>query len=421
MDLKETLLELVKQSLQRFSPYNLLYEQLAQLPFNRPIYIFALGTAAYQMTEAVLYHAQQEDFIRVTGGLVITHYGNVKKPLPNIKTVEANHFEPDENSLKAGEAAIEFLQNISETDILLVLLSGGGSNLMEKPAEGFSLDTIKTRVKELIQKSAGIEEIESERKKMSALKGGKLLQYLKVKDIYIYAMSNVPGDAPKYIASNPFHPDAEITIDELAADNFYRFDNLTRDKFVAKDHNIIYKIIANNQAFCDTVRKTAADTIPLLEADLLHVIMTGLSGEAAKNGYEIGNLARLIEKQEGSGIAAFATPCLLIFGGETFVSGGHKATGGSCTELALAAVEGISSLLNCALLAFNTKGRDGFIEGAGAVIDNHSKQALAKQGIKIKEALQKHESYNALKAINAIIPMENTGTSVNEIVLLYIQ
>lgn len=421
MALKETLLELVRQSLQRFSPYNLLYEQLAQLPFNRPIYIFALGTAAYQMTEAVLYHAEQEEFIRIGGGLVITHYGNVKKPLKNIKTMEANHFEPDENSLKAGQAAIDFLSKISETDILLVLLSGGGSNLMEKPAEGFSLEDIKTRVKELNIRGASMEELESERKKMSALKGGKLLQHLKVKDISIYAMSNVPGDAPKYIASNPFHPDAEVTIDELASENFYRFDNLTRDKFVAKDHNIIYKIIANNQAFCDTVRKTAADTIPLLEADLLHVIMTGLSGEALKNGLEIGNLARLIEKQEGTGIAAFSTPCLLIFGGETYVSGGRKESGGSCTELALAAVEGISSLLNCALLAYNTKGRDGWTEGAGAVIDNHTKHELISKGIKIKDALQKHDSYNALKAINAIIPMENTGTSVNEIVLLYIQ
>ncbi len=421
MALKETLLELIRQSLQRFSPYNLLYEQLAQLPFNRPIYIFALGTAAYQMTEAVLYHAEQEEFIRIGGGLVITHYGNVRKPLKNINTIEANHFEPDENSLKAGQAAIDFLSKISETDILLVLLSGGGSNLMEKPAEGFSLETIKTKVKELNKRGASMEELESERKKMSALKGGKLLQHLKVKDIYIYAMSNVPGDAPKYIASNPFHPDAEVTIDELASENFYRFDNLTRDKFVAKDHAIIYKIIANNQAFCDTVRKTAVDTIPLLEADLLHVIMTGLSGEALKNGLEIGNLARLIERQEGTGIAAFATPCLLIFGGETYVSGGQKESGGSCTELALAAVEGISSLLNCALLAYNTKGRDGWTEGAGAVIDNHTKQELISKGIKIKDALQKHDSYNALKAINAILPVENTGISVNEIVLLYIQ
>lgn len=421
MDLKETLSELVRQSLHRFSPYNLLYEQLAQLPFNRPIYIFALGMAAYQMTEAVLYHAEQEDFIRIAGGLVITHYGNVKKPLDKISIIEANPYEPDENSLKAGDAAIEFLQKISEKDILLVLLSGGGSNLMEKPAEGFTLAAIKNRIKTLIQRGVGIDEIDRERKKISALKGGKLLQYIKARDINIYAMSNVPGDVPKYIASNPFHPDAEIAIEELGADSFYRFDNLTRDKFIAQDHAIIYKIIANNQAFCDAIRKTAVDTIPLLEADLLHVIITGLSGEAAKNGQEIANLARLIEKQEGSGIAAFATPCLLIFGGETFVGGGQKGSGGSCVELALAAVEGISSLLSCALLAFSTKGRDGFCEGAGAVIDNNSKKALEEKGIKINDYLYKHESFNALKAIDAIIPVENTGVSVNDVVLLYIQ
>jgi len=421
MDLKETLLQIIKEARVRFSPYNLLYDQLMHLPLNRPIHIFALGKAAYQMTDAVLFHASHEEFIRIKDGLVLTRYGNVKEPLKDMTTMESAYLIPDENSLKAGDAAIEYLQKLNENDILLVLLSGGGSGLMEKPVEGISLEQFNSTMQKLYDKGAGIEEIDAERKKMSALKGGKLLQYVKAKDIFIYAMSDIPGDIPKYIASNPFFPEAEDATDKMSVEHFHRFDSLTQEKFTPKDKAITYKIIGNNRAFCDVVRDTAIDILPSLEADLIHFITTELSGESLQKGQEIANLAKLIEQQEGQGVAAMATPCLLIFGGETHVKAKGSGIGGRSTELALAAVEGISGLMSCALLAYITDGKENFCNAAGAYVDNNTKQALLEKGIDIKECLDNNDSYTALKAVDAIIPNEATGINVNDVVLLYVQ
>ncbi len=421
MDIKDTLVKLVCQSRERFSPYNLLYEQLVHLPFNRPIYVLAIGTAAYQMNEAVLYHASQEPFIRIKECLVVTHYGNVKTPLANTTCLEANHLIPDENSLKAADAVIDFLQKRLYEDTLLILLSGGGTALIEKPVEGVSLTEFNEKVESLIKNGADFETVDAERKRLSEVKGGKLLQYIACKNVYIYAMSDVPDDIPKYIVSNPFMPDAERVDDEISSDKFHRFDNLTADKFVPQDKAITYKIIANNRDFCETIRKTAIDTISSLEPDLIYIISTELAGDSAKNGREIANLANLIEKQDLKGIAAFATPCLLIFGGQTNLNYHGTGVAGRSTELALAAVEGISHNMSCGLLAYVTDGKESFCNAAGAYVDNTTKQTLLDKGIDIEASLANNDSFTALQAVDAILPNENTGISVNDIVLLYIQ
>jgi glycerate 2-kinase len=423
MNLKETLYKIIKQSMERFTPYSLLYEQLMHLPFNRPIYIFALGTAAYEMTEAVLYHASQEDYIRISGGLIITRYGNDKGLFKNMQVIEANHLVADENSLKAGEAAIEFLQTLNENDILLVLLSGGGSCLMEKPAGDFSLEQMNNVIQELYNQGADINRIDAARKQMSELKGGKLSQYVKAIEIYIYAMSDIPNDIPKYISSNPFYLDAEEATDEIGLD-YHRFDNLTSDKFITQHKAIVYKIIANNRTFCETVRQTAIDILPFLNADLIHVVPYELSGESAANGREISHIAQVIEKQErveSNGIKGVVTPCLLIFGGITSANVVGKGNVGRCTEFALAAIEGISDLMNCSLLVYNTSGTEIFYDVAGAYVDTNSKQALLDKGIDLNSCLEKHDSFAALQSIDAIIPGENSTLNVNEIALLYIQ
>lgn len=421
MSLKDNLLRVIKESMEKFSPYSLLYEQLLSLPFNRPIYIFALGTAAYQMTEAVLLHASHEDYIRIKGGLIITRYGNNKGPIENMKILEANHLVADENSLIAGEEAIQFLSKLQENDILLVLLSGGGSCLMEKTVVGVTLDDLNTRIQELYNSNASIEEIDSTRKKMSELKGGKLQYYIKPKEILIYAMSDIPGDIPRYIASNPFHLDAEEAAEAMGLDSFHTFDNLTSDRYIPQHKALTYKIIANNRNFLDVIKKTVVDVFDSLEADLVHVVDTELSGEASMHGREIANLAKLIQHQEGKEIAGFATPCLLIFGGIISANVKDRGNVGRVTELAMAAVEGISELMSCALLVYNTSGVEVFYDTAGVFIDNNSKQALLDKGIDIAASMQKHETFEALKAIDALLPPENSTLNVNEVVLLYIQ
>lgn len=420
MEPKDSLLEILKQTKQSFSPLNLLYEQVVHLPFNRPIYIMALGKAAYQMAKAVLIHAEREEYIRIKGGLIITKYGMAGEPMPNFTIIESSHIMPDENSLKAGEAAIDFLKSLAEDDILLVLMSGGGTNLMEKPEDGISPEEFNQKISGLIKSGAELEEVDAERKKMSAVKGGKLLQYILPNHIYIYAMSDIPGDRPKFICSNPFLPDVEEADDMMSAESFHRFDNLTTDKFTPRDKALTYKIIANNKAFCETLRDTAFKVIPEIKADMLHLVSSELEGEAAKQGRDIAELAIKINKERDSGYAAFQTPCMLIFGGLTNIESTGSGVGGRCNELALAAVEGLAEVPNCILLTYATDGLDGIPESAGAIVDNNTKQALLDKGIDISAALQKHDSFTALKAVDSIIPGEYTGINVNDIALLYI-
>lgn len=420
MDIRTALLETVKQAKTHFTPLKLLSPHLVDLPWNRPIYIFALGKAAYQMTEAVLAYAKQEQFIRINGGLIITRYGNAKGPIKNFTVIESRHPIPDENSLKAGEEAIKFLQSLREDDTLLVLLSGGGSSLMEKPIEGVTLDDIVQRTKEIMNSGAGIEELNTERKKLSSIKGGKLLRYVRPKSIFIYAMSDVPGDKPKFICSNPFLPDTEKADDSITTESFRRFDNLAAKRPTLHNKAIVYKIIADNRAFCSDLKGSALEFIKTLQFDRIHLVSTDLTGEASKAGMEITNLARFIRQQKGKGFSAFRTPCLLIFGGETTVTVKGNGIGGRCTELALSAVKGLAEVPNCVMLTFATDGQDGFCNASGAIVDSNTLSALQEHGVEPETFLEDNDSYTALKVVGSIIPSETTGLSVNDVVLLYI-
>lgn len=420
MDIRTALINTVDQAKHEFSPLKLLSPHLVDLPWNKPIYVFALGKAAYQMTEAVLTYAKQEQYIRIMGGLIITRYGNAKGTSAKFQIIESSHPIPDENSLKAGDAAVKFMQNLKEDDVLLVLLSGGGSALMERPAGGVSLEDIANRTHELLNSGANIEELNTARKKMSALKGGKLLSYVKSKSIFIYAMSDVPGDKPKYICSNPFLPDAENADDTITTESFRRFDNLAARRSTLHNKAIVYKIIADNRAFCNTLKSAALENIKTLQYDRIHLVSTDLTGEASKAGKEISNLARFVNKQRGKGFSAFKTPCLLIFGGETSVTVKGHGIGGRCTELALSAVEGLSEVQNCVLMTYATDGQDGFCNAAGAIVDSNTKAALLEHDVSPELFLEDNDSYTALKLVDSIIPSETTGLSVNDVVLMYI-
>jgi len=421
MDIKETLLNVLDEAKTRFSPSNLLFPQLISFPMNRPIHIFALGKAAYQMTKAVLEYAKTDSYIRITSGLVVTKYGHNEGDLPNMTIMEAGHPTPDENSIKAAEAAIAFLQKLTENDILLILLSGGGSALMEKPIEGVTLDDIITKTQEFLNNGSDIETINNERKKLSSVKGGKMYKYIKPKTMYIYAMSDVPGDKPKNIASNPFLPDAEKVDEAMGAENYHRFDNLTAKRFRPEDKAITYKIIANNRTFCDTLKQVAHDIVPTLQNDRIHIVTTDMTGSSAKAGAEVSSMAIFINKQKSKGFSAFRTPCLLIFSGETSVVVKGNGVGGRCTELALSAAEGLSTLKDCVVLAYATDGCDGICDASGAFVDCDTKSLLAEKGIDIEASLDNNDSYTALKAIDAIIPSQTTGINVNDIVMMYVQ
>jgi glycerate-2-kinase len=206
----------------------------------------------------------------------------------------------------------------------------------------------------------------------------------------------------------------------MGLDKFHRYDNLAGGRFQPKDKAVVYKIIGNNRTLRGHIRESALEVFPMLRYDDIHIMTTELTGESLQAGRDIAKMAEMITRQKGKGFASFKTPCLLIFGGENSVTVLGNGVGGRCTELALAAVEGISNLPNCVLMTYATDGQDGFCNASGAIIDSTTKDKILEHGIDINSFLYDNDSFTALRAADAIIPSEPTGINVNDIVLLYV-
>jgi hydroxypyruvate reductase len=398
MEKRALVLDILNKTKERLAPKVLLEPYLTRLPFNRPIHIFALGKAAYHMTEAVLSYAKRFPDLQIENGLVITRYDHTGESLPGISIIQSGHPYPDANSILAGKTAISYLKNLPSSDFLLVLLSGGGSSLIEKPTTDYTLKDIIRVTRDLMERGSDIEALNAERKKMSDIKGGKLLQHVNTRDIAILAMSDVPGDKAEIIASNPFVP-----------------EGFTDDR-----HTLSYAIIANNHTFCEGLAASAKEMLPDIRDNMVQILSTDLRGEAAKAGIEISRLAQFILKQQQSGLSSFRIPCFLIFGGETTVTVKGGGVGGRCCELALSAADAISGLKNVIVLAYATDGSDGVAKASGAMVDGETKSLLSEYGLSLSAYLDNNDSYTALNAVQAVLPAAPTGINLNDVVILYI-
>ena len=327
-------------------------------------------------------------------------------PIEGVDCYEAGHPVPDENSFLGTQAALDLVQGLTAEDTVLFLLSGGGSALFEKPlVSGAELQDITGQ---LLACGANIVEINTIRKRLSAVKGGRFAQLCAPAQVFAVVLSDILGDPLDMIASGPACPDSSTCAQALSIAQKYglRLSQealalLHKETPKALD-NVTTQITGSVRELCRAAGETcrALGYEPVLLTDLL-----------ACQAKEAGSfLASILRTHAGGG-----KRLAFIAGGETVVVLTGKGKGGRNQELALAAAEGIDGLDGAAVFSVGSDGTDGPTDAAGGYADGSTAQALREQGISISQTLRDNDAYHALEACGGLIITGPTGTNVNDV------
>ncbi|MDI9370549.1 MAG: glycerate kinase [Synergistaceae bacterium] len=375
------------------------------------VVLVAIGKAAWRMASA----ASESLGDRLSGGVVVTKYGHSGGPIDRLEIHEGGHPIPDENGVAGTERALAAVRGLAPEDTVLFLVSGGGSALFESPAAGLSLADIAATTGELLACGADIVEINTIRKRLSSVKGGRFAQASSPAHVYSVVLSDVLGDRLDSIASGPAWPDSATSEDALGIVERYG---------LVLGENVMDALRVETPKSLEDVTSVITGSVTALcaaaesEARLLGytplVLTTTLDCEAREAGAVIASIAREV-RSSGRPVRP---PCAVIMGGETVVrlTGGGK--GGRNQEIALAASSGIRGLEDTVVLSVGSDGTDGPTDAAGGVVDGATARLLVDKGINVHSILAENDSYNALKACGGLVTTGPTGTNVNDLTLL---
>lgn len=365
--------------------------------------LVAVGKAAWTMARAAW------DKAVFDGGVIVTARGCAHGPVGNAAIIEAGHPIPDEMSILGAETALERVRGLTEHDRVLFLLSGGGSALFEKPL--IAPDELARITEHLLRSGADIVAINTIRKRLSAVKGGRFALACRPARVLSLVLSDVLGDPLDMIASGPAAPDTSTSREALALAGRYALPLsdaaracLARETPKALD-NVESEIIGSVSLLC----ASAADTARALGYEPL-LLTDRLDCEAREAGAFLSAMAKT---HAGRGRRAF------ILGGETVVHVRGRGLGGRNQELALAAAGGLNGL-NAALMSVGSDGRDGPTDAAGGCVDGASLERCRAAGVDIAAALADNDAYHALDRIGALIRTGPTGTNVGDLTVLLI-
>ena len=372
----------------------------ADRPTGR-VYLVAAGKAAWQMAHAAC-DALGESIIR---GVVCTKYGHGMGELPRCTCYEGGHPVPDENGIRGTLAALDMVRGLSPEDTVLFLLSGGGSALFEKPL--LPLPEMQEITRQLLASGADITEINTIRKRLSAVKGGRFAWACSPARVMTIVLSDVLGDPLDMIASGPAVADqstCEQALD-IAARYGLRLSEqamaLLRTETPKQLPNVTTRITGSVRELC-TAAARACEALGYRAC----ILTDRLDCHARDAGRMLAAIARTHAEE---GRMAF------ILGGETVVRVTGRGLGGRNQELALAAAPVLAGLPHAAVFSVGSDGTDGPTDAAGGYADGDSQSALQAQGIRIADVLADNDAYHALQAIGGLIVTGPTGTNVNDV------
>ena len=369
-------------------------------PKSGRVLLVAAGKAAWQMA-----HAAVEALGRVDDGVVVTKYGHVKGEIPGVSCCEAGHPVPDKNSFAATEKALALVQGLTAEDTVLFLLSGGGSALFERPLlPGEELQDITSQ---LLASGADIMEMNTIRKRLSAVKGGRFAQACAPAEVFSIVLSDILGDPLDMIASGPAVPDTSTCAQALAIAEKYHLNLSEQARALLQQEtpktldNVTTRITGSVRELCTAAANACRELgyEPILLTDQLCC-------EAREAGSFLGSIVRTH--------AGHGKKPAFIAGGETVVHLTGKGLGGRNQELALAAAPAIAGL-NAAVFSVGSDGTDGPTDAAGGYVDGETFAALAAKGWNVFDTLQHNDAYHALRAVEGLIMTGATGTNVNDV------
>lgn len=409
MRLRQDADRIIEGAIQSVLPDQAVAEALADKKFAAgSLYVVAAGKAAWQMAKT----ASEMLGEKVTDGIVVTKYGHVMGEIPHVRCFEAGHPIPDENSFAAAQKILDMVSDLKKEDTVVFLLSGGGSALFEKPL--ISGEELKEITRQLLACGADIVEMNTIRKRLSAVKGGKFAKLCEPAQVYSIVLSDILGDPLEMIASGPAYPDSTGCADALAVVQRYGLD--LSETAMALLQQETPKVLKNTETVVTgSVRnlcRAAKKECEKLGYETI-ILTDQLTCEAKEAGAFLAAIARTHQMSRKS--LAF------IAGGETVVHLTGDGKGGRNQELVLAAADGIAGLKNTAVFSIGSDGTDGPTDAAGGYCDEKTKESLATKKIEIYRILQKNDAYHALQQVNGLVMTGATGTNVNDVSVLLIR
>ncbi len=389
------------------------------------VFVVGFGKASAAMAQEV----EEICGDKIARGAVSVKYGHVT-PLKKIHLLEAGHPLPDANSLRGAEKILDVLREASADDLVICLISGGGSALLELPVAGVSLDDLRVTTDALMRSGATINELNVVRKHLSQVKGGQLARRANGAHIVSLILSDVIGSPLDTIASGPTAPDPTTFADalgvierrgvreELPASVVAHIERGARgeiddtpdagDPIFARVQNVI---IADNEIACEAAMQAAR------ARDFNTLLLTSfLQGEAR----EVARVFAAIAKEIAKSNLPVARPACVIAGGETTVTVRGKGKGGRNQEFALAAALEIAGMPGVVALSGGTDGSDGPTDAAGALADGSTLARAAEYGLDAHAFLSNNDAYNFFKPLNDLIITGPTHTNVNDVVMILV-
>jgi glycerate 2-kinase len=411
MDARALLRALFDAAVQSALPAAVVPPHLPEPPRGRTLVIGA-GKASAAMARAV-----EEHWPGALEGLVVTRYGHAV-PCRRIEIVEAAHPVPDAAGREAARRILEMVQGLGEDDLVLALISGGGSALLTRPAGGLAFADKQALTQALLHSGANIHEMNCVRKHLSAIKGGRLAAAAAPARVLTLMISDVPGDDPAVIASGPTVPDPTTLADARAVLRKYGIEEPAAalqalddpanetpkpgDPVFARVEN---RLIATPQAALEAAAEVARGAG--VEA---HILGDAIEGEAR----EVARVLAAIALQVARRGQPFAPPCVLLSGGETTVTVRGHGRGGRNVELLLALALALGGASGVHAIACDTDGIDGTESSAGAFVHDDTLARAAAAGLDAKERLADNDGWSVFHALGDLVTCGPTLTNVND-------
>jgi hydroxypyruvate reductase len=372
------------------------------------IVVLSIGKASFAMADA----AQKVLGERIAKGICITKYGHVKGTIPGFACYEAGHPITDENGIAATQKAMAMVQGLKEKDTVLVLISGGGSALFESPA--VPLKEYNAITEQLLKSGADIHEINTVRKHLSHVKGGRFAQLCAPARVIGIALSDVLGDDPSVIASGPISPDPSTCMN--AEETLQKYQILITENVRLELKKETPKVIENAEIqVIGSVKSLCLDAEKTCEELGYHaeIFNDALCCEAKDAGIAFGQKAKE-HLSENQNVA-------LIAGGETVVHVTGNGLGGRNQEMALACAKEIAGMEDVCFFSLGSDGTDGPTDAAGGIVNGHTKEELLQQGLCIETVLKNNDAYHALQKCHGLLMTGPTGTNLNDLSVLLIK
>ena len=389
--------KIARGAIDSVSPEAAVRRALEGKTFSGKLYLVSVGKAAWKMAEVAASCLEQP----LEAGIVVTKYDHVEHPIPGVTCYEAGHPVPDENTFRATQAVLDMTADLDKSDTVLFLLSGGGSALFEQPVVAEA--ELQSITRQLLACGADIVEMNTIRKRLSMVKGGKFAQWCAPAHVEAIVLSDILGDPLDMIASGPAASDQSTCADTLAIAEKYQLTlsdsamDCLRTETPKELTNVSTQIIGSVRELCKAASEIAEELgyEPILLTDHLDC-------EAKEAGAFLADVLRT-HACDGKKLAYLA-------GGKTVVH-----LGGRNQEIALAAAAGLAGIPNACVISVGSDGTDGPTDAAGGYSDGDTTKELAKHGLTVSEVLADNNAYHALKAVDGLIFTGPTGTTVNDV------